>query len=82
MVFIPADTLDVIKGIGAVAEEALVHGGMLLTGDHSVHHEVHHVVTWRCLVTLCAFLGRRRRMQELSNPPGIQRVTAGTIAPE
>ena len=83
VVFIPSDILNIIEGIGAVAKEALVYGGMLLAGDHSVHHnEMHHIMTWRCLVALRAFLGRRRRMQELSDSPRIQGVTAGAIAPK
>lgn len=59
MVLKPTHTLDVVEGIRTVAQEALVHTCMHLTGEHFIHHEMLHVVAGRCLMTLRAFLGRR-----------------------
>lgn len=70
MMFEPADALDVVPRIRPMALEALVNLCMFLTGNGFVHHlKMHHVVTRRRLMALCAVLGGRRGMQEPRDPP-------------
>lgn len=83
MVFKPTDIFNVIERIGAMAKEALIYSCMLLPRDHSVHHhEVVHVVAWRCLMALRAILRGRRWMQEPRNSPGIEFVAARAVPSE
>ncbi|MBA7470530.1 hypothetical protein ES707_05817 [subsurface metagenome] len=57
MMLIPSNSLDVIERISSVTEVALVDLGVLLTGDHPVHHDkVPHIVAWRRLMALRAIL--------------------------
>lgn len=65
MVLIPADVLDVIERIGAMTKKALIHGRVLLTCDHFVHHdEMFHIVTRGGLMALRTFFRRGRRMEK------------------
>ena len=58
--FVPAGSLDVVPGVGLVAEMALLHARGHLTGDgFRDHFEVPHIVAWRRLMTLRAILGAR-----------------------
>ena len=62
---------------------ALRHLSVLLAGDSFGNHvEMHHVVTGRCLMTLRAIEGFRRRMLKLLNGPLRGRVTARTVRSE
>ena len=55
VVFVEADTFDVVPRRCQMAEEALIHLGLFYaSGRHRNHFEVHHVMTRRSLVTLGA----------------------------
>ena len=55
MVLVAGSAFDVVPRGGLMAEEALVHLGIRLTGDlHGDHLKVHHVVARRGLVALVA----------------------------
>ena len=57
VVFVEADAFDVVPRSCLMAEEALVHLGLLhASGRHRNHFEVHHVVAWRGLMALGAGL--------------------------
>lgn len=60
MMFVPADTLDVVPGVCLVTEVALLNPCAHLAGDRlRDHFEVPHIVARRRLVTLRAILGAR-----------------------
>ena len=81
--FVKADAFDVVPGRGLVAEEALIHLGLLhASGLHRNHFEVHHVMAGRCLMALDAVHGFRRRMAELGDRPLRRPVALGAVLAE
>ena len=83
VVLVPPDSLNVIPGIGLVAEEALRDVGMLDPCDyHRDHMKVRHIMAGWGLVALGAVHRERRGVAELGDVPGTRRVTGGAVAPE
>ena len=83
MMFVKADAFDVVPRSCLMAEEALVHLGLLHAGGrHRNHFEVHHVMARRGLVTLGAVQGSWRGMAEFGNGPCDRAVTLRAILPE
>src|SRR5262245_44018228 len=84
VVLVPSDPLDVVPCVGLMAEIALLHARMRLSGySCRDHFEMPHmIVAWRCLMALCAVLGLRRRMPVPGDLPGRRRMAVGALAPE
>jgi hypothetical protein len=83
VVFVKADAFDVVPRGCLMAEEALIHLGLLhASGGHGNHFEVHHVMARRGLVALGAVLGCGRGMAEFWNGPFCGSVTLRAILTE
>lgn len=80
---VEADAFDVVPCGCLMAEEALIHLGLLHTGcRHRNHFEVHHVMARGGLVTLGAVQGSWRGMAELRNGPRDRAVTLRAVLAE
>lgn len=89
MMLVVPHSLDVIPGRGLVASIALVHLSRAATLRHlSIflpgnpfrdHVEVHHIVTWRRLVTLGAIKRARRGMAKSGDGPLCRPVALRTV---
>ena len=83
VVFVKADTFDVVPCGCQMADEALIHLGLFhASGGHRNHFEVHHVMARRGLVTLSAVLGCGRGMAEFGNGPFRGRVALRAVLTE
>ena len=83
MVFVKADAFDVVPRSCLMAEEALVHLGLLhASSRHRNHFEVHHVMARRSLVALGAVQGSGRGMAEFRDGPFRGRVTLRAVLAE
>ena len=70
VVLVPTDSLDVIPGIGLVAQETLCDIRMRDAGHtHRNHPEMHHIVAGRRLMASGTISRKRRRMPEFRNVP-------------
>ena len=83
MMFEPTNAFDIVPRIRSMALEALVNRCMFLTGNGFVHHlKMHHVVTRRRLMTLCAVLRGWGGMQKPRDPPTRRDMTVRTFLAE
>lgn len=71
MMLVPANSANIVPGIGLMAEVALLNPGIVLARHRLRDHlEMMHVVAWRCLVALRTIRRTGRRVFEACHFPG------------